>query len=571
MEFDELLITTGVDALVRLVKEKQRVEMEDASAILNIPVDTLEEWSRVLEEQGILRIEYRLTHIYLSWVKPSEEEIAVERESFYEEKEGIGQEVVKIKKDIQKETEGIEELHKSFSDFYGKAFARIEKLEKTVSPLPSGKTLTEGVFGDYQKELQQMNANLSSTKQALQQIDKEIGDLGIEKGVSSSKKTMEGMEGVFADMRELQQEMQRLQARAEKEKLPKDMKMPSMTDIKKRFEGVKKEFSELRSRNARMREDMVSLRESSEILQSVAESILGQEEKIQNLNKEVMEVAEETDELFKKVSDMDRKAKENADVIGRLGDSVTVAKNVVKKFPSQEKVIEELERLRMQEEKVLEHTKSLEKIIEAAGGKKVTAKKFAELTKQMDAKAKQVRRDMDTLESALEHEKSTYLTFQKIKERIVPAIESHRKKLAGMDARIAEIREKAAGERESLQKDSKDLQQKLKGGQMQGIMKVAEEIREKKKMLEEIKGSMDDLVATSDNLSKRVTLLSREAKLLEIRTGAAPAAAAPGSARGKKEEEIRHELELSRQEELEFKKKREELRKLIKKLWETES
>jgi len=569
MEFDELLITTGVDALVRLVKEKQRVEIEDASAILNIPVDTLEEWSRVLEEQGILRIEYRLTHIYLAWVKPTEEEIEVEKESFYEEKEDIGQEVVKIKESIKKETEGIEELQKSFADFYEKAFARIEKLEQTVSPLPAGKAISEGVFSDYQKELQQMNADLAGTKQALKQIDKEIADLGLDEGVSTSKQTMERMEGVFADMRKLQKEMQKLQAKAEKEKLPKDVKMPSMTDIKKKFEGIKKEFAELRSRNARMREDMVSLRESSEILQSVAESILGQEEKIQNLNKEVMDVAKETEELFKKVSEMDRKAKENADVIGQLGDSVSVAKNVVKKFPSQEKVIEELERLRLQEEKVLEHTKSLEKIIEAAGGKRVTAKQFAELTKKMDAKAKQVRRDMDTLESALEHEKSTYLTFQKIKERIVPAIESHRQKLAAMDSRIAKIREKASGERETLQKDAKDLQKKLKGGQMQGIMKVAEEIREKKKMLQEIKSSMDDLVATSDNLSKRVTLLSREAKLLEIRMGAAPAAGA--AAAGKKAEEVRHELELSKQEELEFKKKREELRKLIKKLWETES
>ena len=31
MEFDELLITTGVDALVRLVKEKQRIELEEAA------------------------------------------------------------------------------------------------------------------------------------------------------------------------------------------------------------------------------------------------------------------------------------------------------------------------------------------------------------------------------------------------------------------------------------------------------------------------------------------------------------------------------------------------------------
>jgi hypothetical protein len=71
MEFDELLITTGVDALVRLVKERQRIELEDAAGTLNIPLETIEDWARVLEEEGILSIEYRLTRIYLVWIQPT--------------------------------------------------------------------------------------------------------------------------------------------------------------------------------------------------------------------------------------------------------------------------------------------------------------------------------------------------------------------------------------------------------------------------------------------------------------------------------------------------------------------
>ena len=56
VEFDELLITTGVDALVRLVRQKQRVELSDAAGILNIPEDTIEEWAGALEEQGTERL-----------------------------------------------------------------------------------------------------------------------------------------------------------------------------------------------------------------------------------------------------------------------------------------------------------------------------------------------------------------------------------------------------------------------------------------------------------------------------------------------------------------------------------
>ncbi len=97
MEFDELLITTGVDALVRLVKEKQKIELDEASSLLNIPQETIEDWTRVLEEEGILRIEYRLTRVFLVWVKPTEEEVATEKaivlrgEERHRERSGAGE------------------------------------------------------------------------------------------------------------------------------------------------------------------------------------------------------------------------------------------------------------------------------------------------------------------------------------------------------------------------------------------------------------------------------------------------------------------------------------------------
>lgn len=86
MEFDELLVTTGVDSLVRIVKERQRIELEEASLLLGTPAETLEEWARILEEEGILRIDYRLTKLFLVCVKPTEDEIASEVKSFNEEK-----------------------------------------------------------------------------------------------------------------------------------------------------------------------------------------------------------------------------------------------------------------------------------------------------------------------------------------------------------------------------------------------------------------------------------------------------------------------------------------------------
>ena len=556
-----MLITTGVDALVRLVKEKQRVELEEAAAVLNIPEQSIEDWARVLEEQGILRIEYRLTKVYLTWIKPTAEEIATEKESFYEEKDDIQGQVEEFKKKMAARNEEIQELQKSFSDFYEKTHAKMEQLEKVVLPVPAGELISEGTFTKGEQELAVMRSELNEIRSALGDIKNEFKDLGVEKGDSESKKAIEKLEAVHSELAAMQDEIKEIKRKAAAE-TPSDVAMPSMRDIRAKLESLKKDFSSLKARNSRLREDMISLHESSQILNDVAESIMGQEEKIGGIRKEVQEVSAEADKLLKKAQEVAEKTKQNLEVVERLGDSVTVARGIVKRFPNQEKVMKELEGLKEGEKDLSDKYQSIEKLISAVGGKQVSAKQFAEISRKMDIKMEQMRRDMDTLETALEDEKGTYLTFQKIKERIVPSVTAYERKLGEMEQRITEIGKEALAQKESLKTDAKKLQASMKEGDMKKVMKVAEEISSKKKMLDDIRTSFDELVDISDNLSKRITLLSREAKLLEIRAGEG----APVSE--EEEKGIRNQIDLTKEEELEFRRKREELKKLIKRLWE---
>ncbi len=575
MEFDELLITTGVDALVRLIKEKQRIELEDASSILNIPQETIEDWARVLEEEGILRIEYRLTRIFLVWVRPTEEEIAQEKESFYQEKASIEGEVGGIKGKIGAEAQEIEDLRQSFDKFYSKVYGRMDELEKMLSPVPAGKTLSDESISKFREDLGGMEGQLAEVRKGIGGIRTEVDSLGVGGKAGGSEELVQKAERMNEDLAALQADLEALRKRAASQEGPDDVSMPSVKDIRKKFEGMQKDLSALRSRNAQMRQDMLSLHESSEILKSVAESIMGQEDKIAALRGEVEAVAKEADELMSKSSAVAAQVKQNADLIGRLGDSVDVAKAVLKKFPSQQKVLDDLDKLRAEEEGLGEKVDAMEKLLEAVGGRQVTAKQFAELTRRMEEKSAQMRKDLDSLEATLHDEKSTYLTFQKIKERIVPSIEAYQAQLDAMDKKIQKIRADSAAQMETLKGDAMRLQESLKGGQVQDVLKIAEEIRGKKKSLDDIRASLDDLASVSDNLNKRVTLLSREAKLLEIRTGGAGGGSAPASGGGEgggggepQEKTVRQKLELTETEEMEFRRKREELKKLIQRLWE---
>ncbi len=75
MGLDDLLISTGVDALIKLVRERGRVEVRQAAEALHLPLQTVEDWSHVLEGEGLVRIEYQLTNVILVWVPPGGEEV----------------------------------------------------------------------------------------------------------------------------------------------------------------------------------------------------------------------------------------------------------------------------------------------------------------------------------------------------------------------------------------------------------------------------------------------------------------------------------------------------------------
>lgn len=53
-------IHTGVDGLVSLVHDKERVSFRDAAKLLSVPLNTIEEWAHFLAEERVIDVEYNL-------------------------------------------------------------------------------------------------------------------------------------------------------------------------------------------------------------------------------------------------------------------------------------------------------------------------------------------------------------------------------------------------------------------------------------------------------------------------------------------------------------------------------
>lgn len=58
-------ITTAVDSLVKLVNQKGRISVDDASKELGLPQNIVNEWASFLDQEEIIHVEYKFTTPYL--------------------------------------------------------------------------------------------------------------------------------------------------------------------------------------------------------------------------------------------------------------------------------------------------------------------------------------------------------------------------------------------------------------------------------------------------------------------------------------------------------------------------
>jgi chromosome segregation ATPase len=83
------MIETGVDKLVRLVKQNKRISVPDAAKALDVSKVVVEEWSDFLEEEGIISIEYKFTTPYLVDRVLSKKEVEDKVKEFNGQREGF--------------------------------------------------------------------------------------------------------------------------------------------------------------------------------------------------------------------------------------------------------------------------------------------------------------------------------------------------------------------------------------------------------------------------------------------------------------------------------------------------
>lgn len=481
MALDDLLISTGVDNLIRLVKEKGRVEIGSAARELKLPARTVEDWAHVLEEEGIITVEYKLTKAYLVWRMPATKEVEQKREI--------------LKKKAVDTREEIEELLARVEDG-GRSLSAMQEEVAALGAKPMAASDVEALKRELSEVQKEYDGKVESTRQKLDALRKKAAAAG-----------------------------QRLSAKG-----------GAGEEEKKAVEDLKKELG---------------------VLQSFEETVKSQ--------------LSDTDMFFEafetRVDDLQKQIEEgrNSAAIEELKVEIADAKSYRKELSEAvEAVLEEQKSL---EGKISGMEKKLSVLAEGENSIAAAKKKIAEVRRMAEEAKKQKKAVQGHLQDSV-----TLIKKQSSKVEAILKKYAQGGGAKSMVEEYVEISEEMSRANEELSARQKDIGRKI-AEQMRALeaAKAAQQGGSySRDEVQKVSFLLRELAHEQEVLEGKVKVLVKESEILrmESQPGAAGAPAGGAAQASEAPPALVERVRLSQKDEAEFERKRDELRALIRKMWE---
>jgi len=484
MALEDLLISTGVDQLIKLVKEKGRVELAVASRELKQPVRTIEDWAHVLEEESLVSIEYKLTKIYLVWKGPSAEYVAEKSGMISERAEGAKKEVAELLTKVQKGGSELAQMQEEMARAGTAQPISPEEAQKLKEELLALSEKYSSVVGASLQKLERLKKNLSA----------------LEPKVAKASKAKEPQK---------EEETGKLASELSALKNFEKTLQSQIDDTETFFGAFETRLDEFRKRVEEGRAD-----DQLALLQKEIENAKGLKSE---LDSAVEAVSDEQKSLAERISEMEKRA----EAVEKGEDSVNGAK-----------------------------------------------KRLAELRKMGEDAKRQKEATMGSLEDAISMVKKQ---TSKISSLISGQQESVQK-LQEIKDDYVDISEEIANSQDELRKKQEEVSGKIANSvraldaQKGGAVRVGKEELQKAAFL------LQEMKKEQAMLEEKVLALFKESEILGLQPADANMPKAIAAKRsgedGEEKAAFVEKIKLSQEEEGEFERKREELRSLIRRMWE---
>ncbi len=557
MEFDELLISTGVDALIKLVHDRKKIELEEAAKELDMPFSSIEAWAQALEDEGIIRIDYQFTKVYLSWIKGAEGKILEKLGDVTTQKENLKQMITSIKKRIEEKNKELDDVEKDYKKIISLFDPKILEIQEKTKKMEIISRTAEDKMQAHQSKLEDLKTDLTSFSEHL--IKKENEWKKLYENISNNQ--IKGLNEIrFAELKikeTLENSLKKI------DELTKKLEEQKQTykhfeNVEAQIKSTEKEMNSIKEMVNQTKNEIQDIIESQkEIKQNLKNgSFEKTKQELTNIQGTLPEIKKQIEQnqtnIEKQLSILDKlekkynkfETKEGKIIFEVLQKRQEIFENNINQL---EKIIKNIEESKKLKPDIKKKTKEVESLLSEVNTQKETLiETSTKITKELDT----ILKPLNEFEAKYTQLKGTVLFYSKRMNSLEKEYLNQKEEITNEQEKInseltkyhKEIREEIENMNKTIEKYNSIIQDKNE------IDKIFQKIREIREMKNKV-------VTDLELLNKKVDLvkISKKGDKLEV---------------SETIRDIGEKIELNKTEEKILQKKRQELRDLIKSMWE---
>ncbi len=129
------LIETGVDRLLSLINEREKVLVKDAAKELAVSEQIVNEWAEFLEEEGYVTFEYKFSKTYITKKELSSENLKDKEKEYSSQKEAFVRKAETMLQLVDRDSLGLEDVKMEFDSIYKAVNEKKELIKDDLNTL----------------------------------------------------------------------------------------------------------------------------------------------------------------------------------------------------------------------------------------------------------------------------------------------------------------------------------------------------------------------------------------------------------------------------------------------------
>lgn len=324
---DRKEIRTGVDTLVDLVEKKGKINFKQAAKVLGVPVSSIEDWAKFLEEEDILVVDYKFSNPVLIKKALSKEQQKAQLTEFNKSRDIFNKRLESARNYFYELDEKINYATKLFKNMDGVLESKVDFIYGEIKQLKKAEKQKEALDNDLIESKKRLLKRMHEIEKHLEEEHKTF-NTSFEDAKKTLKKdgavlleTTNFLEKIKSEEGYLKKRLKEVHEMSDKMQKELDNRSKAFLNAETRVREIKKKHEVLRKELQTEHDEMQSILEENEKKEKHIKEIQN------SIYKRLEEGERKLDKKEKEIKDLPNHFKKILDHKGKIKELITLITN----------------------------------------------------------------------------------------------------------------------------------------------------------------------------------------------------------------------------------------------------